>query len=87
MARNTAQLSNPVSLGSTESRSMEITGARTFLESMRGHDHQALFVVLLTTGLRISEALALSWSDVDAGELPSRPCASTTRSSAQVDSG
>lgn len=65
VTRNAAQLSNAVPLGSTEGRSLEIAEARQFLESVRGHEHEALFVVLLTTGLRNSEALALSWSDVD----------------------
>lgn len=63
--RNPAQLSNAVAMGSTEGRSLEIDQARTLLDSLRGHEYEGVLVLLLTTGLRISEALGLTWSDVD----------------------
>ena len=36
-----------------------------FLEAIKGHSRQEIFVLLLATGLRISEALALTWDDID----------------------
>lgn len=39
--------------------------ANKFLAAANGHRWELLFVVLLGTGLRIGEALALRWSDID----------------------
>jgi len=33
--------------------------------AIRGHDHESLWLVLLLTGMRIGEAAALTWNDVD----------------------
>jgi integrase len=33
--------------------------------AIRGHDHEFLWLVLLLTGMRIGEAVALTWDDVD----------------------
>jgi integrase len=38
---------------------------RTFLTTARGDYYEAYFVLSLTTGLRIGEALGLRWSDLD----------------------
>jgi integrase len=46
-------------------RPLTTDDARQFLAAARGHRHEHLFAVLLGTGLRIGEALALRWSDVD----------------------
>lgn len=48
--------------------------ARVFLEHVRGHAWEALFVVALATGLRQGELLGLTWQDVDldAGHLTVR---------------
>jgi integrase len=39
--------------------------ARTFLESSRGHPHEAAFTLALLCGLRVSELLGLSWDCVE----------------------
>ena len=39
--------------------------ANTFLDSIKGHRLEALFVMALTLGLRRGELLGLHWSDVD----------------------
>jgi integrase len=39
--------------------------ARRLLEAARGHEFEHLFAVMLTTGLRIGEALGLRWQDVE----------------------
>jgi integrase len=33
--------------------------------AIRGHDHEYLWLILLLTGMRIGEAVALTWDDVD----------------------
>ncbi len=38
-----------------------------YLEAVRGDPYEALFVVMATSGLRPSELLALTWSDVEEG--------------------
>lgn len=39
--------------------------ARRFLKAARGDEYEALWVMLLTSGLRLGEALALRWEDID----------------------
>jgi integrase len=39
--------------------------ARTFLQAARACRFEALYVLSLTVGLRMGEALGLRWSDVD----------------------
>jgi len=39
--------------------------ARTFIAAAKGHPHEALFFLALTTGMRKGEILGLMWSDVD----------------------
>jgi integrase len=41
--------------------------AQALLAAASGHHFRDLYEVLLTTGLRISEALGLQWSDIDLG--------------------
>jgi integrase len=47
-----------------ERRFLTPAEAKTFLASARGHRMEALFLVLLTTGLRRSEARGLTWGDI-----------------------
>jgi integrase len=48
-----------------ESRSLSIAEARRFVAAAADDRYEALWIVLLTCGLRIGEALGLRWSDVD----------------------
>jgi integrase len=41
--------------------------AMALLQVIEGHEHEHLYWLLFTTGLRIGEALGLQWSDVDFG--------------------
>lgn len=50
---------------STETRALSITEARSFLAAARKDNYYALWVLLLTSGLRLGEALGLEWRDVD----------------------
>jgi len=48
-----------------EGRALSIAEARAFLRAAEGTEFEALWVLLLSSGLRLSEALALEWSDID----------------------
>ena len=48
-----------------EKRALTIEEARRLLDAAADDRFDALWVALLTTGLRLGEALALKWSDVD----------------------
>lgn len=50
-----------------EMRAMNREEAQRFMEAVAGTRWEILFTVLLTTGLRPSEALGLKWGDVDLG--------------------
>ena len=51
-----------------EMRCMSEEESHKFLEAARSARHFALFALLLSTGLRPSEALALKWADIDLRE-------------------
>jgi integrase len=65
VSRNVAALANPVRVEQPEGRSMTPEQARLFLDHVRGDRLEALYVVALSLGLRISELLALGWDDLD----------------------
>ncbi|MGA8532686.1 MAG: site-specific integrase [Candidatus Tumulicola sp.] len=48
-----------------ETRPLGLAEAKRFLKHARGTDFEALWVLLLTGGLRLGEALGLEWRDVD----------------------
>lgn len=63
--RNVAAL---VSLPRIQKQEMKIftpEQAKAFLDSVKGHRLEALFVMALTLGLRRGELLGLRWSDID----------------------
>lgn len=53
----------------TERRALSPEDAQRFLAEAKGDVWYALFAVLVTTGLRPGEALALKWEDLDGGTL------------------
>jgi integrase len=63
--RNVAALANPVKVVQSEGRTMTPEQARLFLAHVHGDRLEALYVVALSLGLRISELLAVGWDDVD----------------------
>jgi integrase len=44
---------------------LNVEQARTFVKAISGHPYWALFAVALTTGMRPSEYLGLTWNDLD----------------------
>lgn len=63
--RNVASLASPPRAANHQGNPFTPEEARVFLETIRDHKHEALFIVALTTGLRFGEALALQWTDID----------------------
>jgi integrase len=65
ISRNVAALANPVKVPQPEGRTMTPKQARVFLDHIRGDRLEALYVVALSLGLRVSELLAVGWDDVN----------------------
>ena len=65
VGRNVAQLARAPKSERTEGRTLTVDEARIFLDQLRGHRLEALFALMLTTGLRRGEALGLQWPDLD----------------------
>jgi integrase len=63
--RNVAALSRPPKALRTEGRTLSPDQARHFLDTLKGHRNEALFALMLSTGLRRGEALGLMWTDFD----------------------
>ena len=77
--RNVAGLANPVKVVQPEGRTMTPEQARMFLDHVRGDRLEALYVVALSLGLRVSELLALGWDDVDLDPRTGGPATLTVR--------
>jgi integrase len=65
--RNVCKATTPPKPNPEEIRPLDAEQARTLLEAARGNRLEALFVLAVTTGLRIGELLGLKWEDVDLG--------------------
>lgn len=65
VVRNSARLARGPRIPRPARRAMTPEQARTFLHAVKGDEREALWVLLITSGLRTGEALALSWSDVN----------------------
>jgi len=65
ISRNVAALSLAPKSSRAEGRTLTPDQARHFLRALQGHRHEALFALMLSTGLRRGEALGLMWSDLD----------------------
>ncbi len=63
--RNVATLSRAPKSSRAEGRTLTPDEARRFLAAIEGHRHEALFALMLCTGLRRGEALGLMWKDLD----------------------
>jgi integrase len=63
--RNVATLSRSPKMVRHEGRTLSPEQARHLLETLRGHHNEALYALMLSTGLRRGEALGLQWSDFD----------------------
>ena len=65
IARNVARIVETPTVDSQEVRPLDAAEARTLLKVAQPHRLHALWLLLVSTGLRRGEALALPWSDVD----------------------
>jgi integrase len=63
--RNVATLSRSPKVPRVEGRTLTPEQARDFLDVLRGHRNEALYALMLSTGLRRGEALGLKWTDLD----------------------
>lgn len=69
LTRNVARFVEPPQLEHREMRAFDPASARLFLDAAQGTRYEALWHVLLTGGLRPSEAFGLRWSDVSDTQL------------------
>jgi integrase len=63
--RNVASLTRGPRSQRTEGRTMTPAQARKLLIKLKTHRNEALYALMLSTGLRRGEALGLKWDDVD----------------------
>jgi integrase len=66
--RNVASLTRGPRQPRQVGRTLTPSQARTFLASLRGHRNEALYSLMLSTGLRRGEPLGLRWDDMDLDE-------------------
>jgi len=48
-----------------EAKVLTVDDARRFIAAVRGDAYEALWILLVSSGLRLGEALALEWNDID----------------------
>ena len=65
VSRNVAQLARAPKSERNEGRTLTNEEARLFLDHLKGHRLEALFALMLTTGLRRGETLGLQWTDLE----------------------
>ncbi len=64
-SRNVAALSRSPRAPRREGRTLTPAQAHQLLHALKGHRHEALYALMLSTGLRKGEALGLQWKDFD----------------------
>lgn len=67
VARNVVALVSPPRVKRHEITPLSAEQVRTLLEAAQGDRFEALYVLALTTGMRLGELLGLRWQDVDFG--------------------
>lgn len=65
LARNVARIVETPTVARQEVRPLDRTEARLLLRAARPHRLYALWLLLVSTGLRRGEVLALTWADID----------------------
>ncbi|WP_326698731.1 site-specific integrase [Streptomyces sp. NBC_01754] len=65
IARNVARIVETPTVDAKEVRPLDTGEVRMLLKTAQPHRLQALWLLLISTGLRRGEALGLTWSDVD----------------------
>jgi integrase len=65
VTRNVARLSRAPKVVRREGRTLTPEEARLLLDALKGHRHEVLYSLMLSTGLRRGEALGLKWQDYD----------------------
>jgi integrase len=65
VVRNAATLIDAPRINAREVRPLSPEESRTFLKALEAHPLEAFFTVALACGLRLGEALALQWPDID----------------------
>lgn len=65
VVRNVAALSHSPKVPRNEGRTLTPAQARQLLDALKGHRNEALYALMLSTGLRRGEALGLMWGDID----------------------
>ncbi|SFV02063.1 tyrosine-type recombinase/integrase, partial [Alicyclobacillus macrosporangiidus] len=65
VARNVASLAEPPKVPRREMRPLSPEEVSKFIAAIQGNRYGAYFLLLLDTGMRPGEALALTWDDVD----------------------
>lgn len=65
LGRNVAALTDPIQAQRRPVAAITPARAQEILAAVAGHQYAPLYVVILALGLRVGEALGLTWNDVD----------------------
>ena len=84
VSRNVATLTRGPRIVRREGRTLSPEEARRLLEALHGHRSEALYTLMLSTGLRRGEALGLKWDDLDLESGVLLVCRQLTREGGQL---
>jgi integrase len=65
LSRNPVASADPPKVRQEEIEPLDSNQVRTFLNMVHGEKIEALYILSLTTGLRMGESLGLRWADID----------------------